>query len=379
MSGSATDPGDRSSAEIEREVEATRASLTGTLEQLRDRASPGQLFEQALDYAKQSGGADFARNLGASVRENPLPLLLIGAGIGWLMMSDRHGGGTTGIGMGAGADHGPRALPAPGGGGARPVGGVRVYSSDDGGPSTVQRASEALGGARSRVGEAASGLADSVSGAADRAGEAAGSAYRATADAAGSAAESIGSGASAAAQRVTEAGRGARDQLGQLGDSTRQGLGWLVREQPLVLGAIGLAVGAAVGALLPGTETEDRLMGETRDDLAERARATAEQGFEQVKEAAGEHLERVKDRVGGTDVSGGADRVGSALSETAREVREAVRDVARDTAEQAKGAIDSAGASSGSPQSGQTSQPRGTGASASTAPPSPSPTRPGPV
>ena len=96
--GSATDPGDRSSAEVERDVEDTRARLTGTLEQLRDRASPGQLFEQALDYAKRSGGTDFARNLAASVRDNPLPLLLIGAGVGWLMLSDRRGGtgGTAG-------------------------------------------------------------------------------------------------------------------------------------------------------------------------------------------------------------------------------------------------------------------------------------------
>src|SRR3712207_3589942 len=111
MSGSgATDPGDRSSAEIEREVEDTRARLTGTLEQLRDRATPGQLFEQALDYAKQSGGTDFARNLAASVRDNPLPLLLIGAGIGWLMLSDRRQGGTGG---GTAGDHRQRALPPP--------------------------------------------------------------------------------------------------------------------------------------------------------------------------------------------------------------------------------------------------------------------------
>jgi hypothetical protein len=34
-----------------------------------------------------------------------------------------------------------------------------------------------------------------------------------------------------------------------------------VREQPLVVGAIGLAVGAEVGARSLGTETEDRLMG----------------------------------------------------------------------------------------------------------------------
>ena len=349
MSGSGTDPGNRSSAEIEREVEDTRASLAGTLEQIRDRASPGQLFEQALDYAKQSGGGDLARNLGVSVRDNPLPLLLIGAGIGWLMLSDRRGG------TGGGADGRQRqlALPSPGGR-SRPTG-VRVYptgaqgdaAAEDGGPSMVQRASEALSGAKDRAGEAASGLGESVSGAADRAGDAATSAYRAAAGTAGSAAESIGSGASSAVRRVAEAGQGVSDQAGQLGDSARQGLGWLVREQPLVLGAIGLAVCAAVGALLPGTETEDRLMGETRDDLAERARATAEGGLEQAKEVAGEHLERVKDRVGGTDVSGGADRAGAALGETAREVREAVRGAARDVAEQAKGAVDPSAKSTG--------------------------------
>ena len=342
MSGSATDPGNRSSAEIERDVEDTRARLAGTLGELRDRASPGQLFEQALDYAKQSGGSDLARNLGASVRDNPLPLLLIGAGIGWLMLSDRRSGTA-----GGGDRRQQLALPPPSGT-SRPTS-VRVYptgprsdaSDEDGSPSAVQRASEALGGAKDRAGEAASGLGESVSGAAGQVGEAVGSAYRTVADAAGSAAESIGTGASSATQRATEAGRGARDQMGQLGDSARQGLGWLVREQPLVLGAIAFAVGAAVGALLPGTEAEDRMLGETRDDLAERARATAEQGFERAKETAGEHLERVKDRVGGTtDVSGGADRVGAALGETAREVRDAVRDAARDVAGQAKDAVD---------------------------------------
>ena len=342
MSGSATDPGNRSSAEIERDVEDTRARLAGTLGELRDRASPGQLLEQALDYAKQSGGADLARNLGASVRDNPLPLLLIGAGIGWLMLSDRRGA-TGGVGDGRRQQ---LALPAPSGTG-RPAS-VRVYPTgprsdapdEDDGPSAIQRASEALDGAKGRAGEAASGLSDSISGAADRVADAATSAYRAAADAASSAAGSAGSsGASSTVQRLADAGQGARDQFGRFGDGTRQGLGWLVREQPLVLGAIGLAVGAAVGALLPGTETEDRLMGETRDDLAERARATAEEGLERAKGAVGEHVERVKDRVGGTDVSGGADRAGAALGETAREVREAVRGVARDVAEQAKGAV----------------------------------------
>ena len=40
---STNDPGSRSAAEIEREVEQTRAGLTNTLDELRERASPGQL------------------------------------------------------------------------------------------------------------------------------------------------------------------------------------------------------------------------------------------------------------------------------------------------------------------------------------------------
>jgi hypothetical protein len=50
---STTDPGSRSAAEIEREVEQTRASLTDTLDKLRKRTSPGQLFQQGLDGVVQ--------------------------------------------------------------------------------------------------------------------------------------------------------------------------------------------------------------------------------------------------------------------------------------------------------------------------------------
>jgi ElaB/YqjD/DUF883 family membrane-anchored ribosome-binding protein len=375
MSGSATPPDNRSSAEIEREVENTRARLTGTLEQLRDRATPGQLFEQVLDYAKQSGGTDFARNLAASVRDHPLPLLLIGAGIGWLMLSDRRGGGTS-----SDAGHRQRALPPPS---ARDYpGSVRVYptgsqtaASDTGGPSATERASAAVSEAKDRVSEAAGSLRDSVSGAADRAGEAATSAYRSVADAASSGSEGIGSGASSAAQAVADAGRGARDQLGQLGDGASRGLGWLVREQPLVLGAIGLAVGAAVGALLPGTETEDRLMGESRDDLAERARATAEEGLERAKGIPGEQLDEAKDRLDRSGLS--VDRAADALSETARGVREAVGDVARGVAEQAKTALGSGDEAAG-PPSGRAAPPREPDAPAANTDPSPR-TRPAPV
>jgi len=287
---STTDPGSRSAADIEREVEQTRAGLTDTLDELRERASPGQLFEQALDYARSSGGNEFVRNLGTSVRDNPLPLLLIGAGIGWLMMS---GGGRTGgttSSMGVSPD---RSSPN------RPIGTgstrVRVYGDGaESGGSITGRSAAALGAAR-----------DSVAGAADQAIDKVGQAYHSVADAAGSATDSVRGAASAVADslrgaaasvtdRVTGTGQEVQARAGELGDQARQGVTWLMREQPLVLGAIGVAVGAAVGALLPGTEAEDRLMGETRDAVADRVQTTAQQGYERLKDTAGEHLEQAK-------------------------------------------------------------------------------------
>src|ERR1700756_1871431 len=77
-----------SSAQLEREAEATRGQVAGTLNELRERITPGQLMDQAVDYAKTSGGGDFVRNLGRQMADNPLPVCLIGAGMAWLMLAN---------------------------------------------------------------------------------------------------------------------------------------------------------------------------------------------------------------------------------------------------------------------------------------------------
>lgn len=386
MSGSTTDPGmgstaGQSSSEIERQVESTRAQLTGTLEELRDRASPGQLFEQALDYARESGGADFARNMGQQVRDNPLPLLLIGAGIGWLMLGNNQPSTVRPTGI-SGAGH-QRALPPPDYlGQDRPSRGVtRVYGTeaggtDAGGSSLGDRAAGAASEAKDRIGEAAEGLRDSLSGAAGRAGDMGDSAYQAVSGAVSSAAEGLGS----VAQRARMASHDARDGVGDLADSTRQGVVWLMREQPLVLGAIGLALGAAVGAMLPGTEAEDRLMGETRDDLVERSSATAQQGYERVKEAAGEHLAQAKDRLG--EGAPDANRVGEAVGGAAKGARETVTDLVRNVAGEAKSALnagDDAKQGSAAPAGGPAGQPRRPDSPGMGTSPTPNPSRTGPL
>jgi ElaB/YqjD/DUF883 family membrane-anchored ribosome-binding protein len=356
MSGSTTDPGDRSSAELEREVEATRAGLTDTLGTLRERASPNQLFEQALDYARSSGGMELLRNLGQAVRDNPLPLVLIGAGVGWLMFS---GGSRASTPAGSGArfraDSGPDER----------------HGAEGIGASSLAEGASAVG---DRLGEAANDLRDSVTGAVRQTAETAGTTYRSVTDAAGSAADSVRAAASSAMDRISGDGQGTGEQLGSFNQGAQQGLGWLVREQPLVLGAIGVALGAAVGALLPGTETENRLMGEARDSAAQQVQAAAQEGYDRAKEAVGEATEQAKDQLSGS--SGSAGQLGDALTSAAQQVRRATREAAHDVAAEASGAT--AGEEKGGPGPSEGKAPR-RGNEAPSAGPAPTPSGPGAV
>ena len=82
-----TDPDPKSPEEVEREVQQSRAEVEETLEAIQERLSPGQMFEQAVDYMRSSSGNDFLRNLGTTVRDNPVPVALVGTGLVWLMLA----------------------------------------------------------------------------------------------------------------------------------------------------------------------------------------------------------------------------------------------------------------------------------------------------
>ena len=59
----------------------------------------------------------------------------------------------------------------------------------------------------------------------------------------------------------------------------------LLDENPMAAGAIAIAAGAVLGALLPPTRKEDELLGDTRDRLAERARELSAKAAEQARNA----------------------------------------------------------------------------------------------
>jgi hypothetical protein len=49
--------------------------------------TPGRVVDQVVDYTRGSPAAEFLRNLGREVRENPMPLVVVGIGILWLLLA----------------------------------------------------------------------------------------------------------------------------------------------------------------------------------------------------------------------------------------------------------------------------------------------------
>lgn len=367
---------------IESEVEEARARLSLTLDQIRERMSPGQILDQVLDYSKDSGGGVFAKNLGRQVRDNPLPILLIGAGISWLLTADRYGvsRGPSLRGMGASHDvgHGPE--------GYGPSGGVDVAGTPREGMGSRMghaasgigaSASNAYGSASARASSAVSGAGERVSSAYTAASDRASSAYGAASERVSAAAGGVASGAShlGASLRDAAASAGGHaqafgSQASEYGSQARQSIGRLIEDQPLVLGAIGLAVGAALGAILPSTRTEDRMMGGTADRVKDQGWAAARDYQEQARTAAEETFHDVTETLNEKGINRETlTDAASAVAGTVKAKTDAVKDqVSGSGAHQTSGS-QSSGSTSASQTGGQRGSSTGTTGSQASATP----------
>jgi|SRR5690606_4070703 len=77
--------------QLEREIAATRVEIDRKVALLQQRLSLRNVAGQVASIAQAQGGA-FARNLGAAVRDNPVPALLVGIGLCWLILASRGNG-----------------------------------------------------------------------------------------------------------------------------------------------------------------------------------------------------------------------------------------------------------------------------------------------
>lgn len=191
--------------EIRADIEQTRRRMDSTLEAIERRLSPDRLMDIGADWLRSSNARQFASNLGAAAKNNPLPLALIGLGLAWLWA-----------------------------GGSRRAGYLESAEGPGRAGSAARRAGDAVSSARERVSGATEAARERYQGAKDK---------------------------------VVNLSEAARRQA----DRARGGYDRMLREQPLALGAVGLALGAIAAAATPRTQAEDELMGEARDRLAGKA------------------------------------------------------------------------------------------------------------
>ncbi|EJM25391.1 Protein of unknown function (DUF3618) [Pseudomonas sp. GM21] len=223
---------------IERDIDAQRASIGNIVDALESKFTPGQAFDQALSFM-QNNGTTFLTNLGTSVRNNPVPAVLTSVGLLWLMMSQNR-------------------PPTP-----RPV-----YPA-----STDQN----------KVGEWADGLADGIDSARDHLHQTADTLKEGYQSVKGKAAH-LGDNLGAATDSVSHAVHDASDRLVRSTQVMGNQLSHLLKEQPLMVAAAGIALGAMLGAALPSTATEQRYMGKSSAGLADKVKQQAREGFEAVRD-----------------------------------------------------------------------------------------------
>ncbi|GEP08802.1 DUF3618 domain-containing protein [Methylobacterium gnaphalii] len=72
-------------SDLEKDIEASRARLDQTIDRIQDRLSPVNLVDDMLGSARQTSLNGVYDDALAVVRRNPLPVLLIAAGVGMLM------------------------------------------------------------------------------------------------------------------------------------------------------------------------------------------------------------------------------------------------------------------------------------------------------
>ena len=278
--------------EIEREIGQTRNRLSRDIDELGNKLSPQNLKEEAKSAIKGaahgavSNVGEQARRTGSRlvevIRENPLPVIAVGAGVTWLL-TQRSGSEVSGSKMARYAYTGPER----------------------------RQGDSWQTGIRGRVGGAVSGVKDSVS------------------EAASSVAERAGQFKERAGERIGDLGSEARRKSRRI----KTNLQHAAEENPLAL-AIGAAVvGLALGMLLPGTRREDELMGSSRDQLVDRAERTAER----VKDAAVEGGREVKETVR-TEIDVHKPEVKQVVQEAGQTMKEKVKESARRVKKEAKDA-----------------------------------------
>jgi hypothetical protein len=225
-------------ADLERQADEIRADMDRTLGALERKFSPEQLLDRSLGYLKDHGG-ELSQTLGATMRNNPVPVVLTLAGITWLVASSYNSRQPPGQDLSS------------------------RFSRSGVGQKLQQRAQSA----RERIQSTAMSAREKLHSRSETSGEE------------WSGTSSGGSG------RLSNAMHSARDNAGVRAREVQDRVYSMMNEQPLVLGALAVAVGAIIGTAIPSTQYENRVLGTARDRTLTKAQELGQQQYESLKDS----------------------------------------------------------------------------------------------
>lgn len=235
----------RSSEEIRRDIVRRRRAADETVDELEERLAPGHLVEEVWDVVKRQV-SDGGHAAGVVVRQHPVPVALVGIGLGWLAIESLSG----------------RSLSIEDGEERRDgYGSYDAYAGYDGDAAVVDGGTAAYASEPGRV-YPRTGVQEHDDDDEDR-------------SLAGKAKHSLAHGAAEARHRAARYSRRGRHQFWQA-----------MERQPLAVGAMALGLGVIAGLAVPTTEWEDDVMGDASDRLAREARRTASEAVEKGKKVA---------------------------------------------------------------------------------------------
>ncbi len=291
-------PGDAETApEVEalaQDIEQTRDEMSGTVEAIAERLDPANIVQDAKETVREatvgkveqvasnvaetaSGFVDEAKytaqdagsGLVETVKRNPIPAAMAGIGIGWLLMNRSSGGSSrrsrfdqarwTGSG-----EHGQ-------------YGGGYGMSGQYGGSASRRHGQYGGSGQYGQFG----GSQGSGQGLTDKAGEAVGQ----VGQQAGQIADQVGTKVGDVADQARSTMQQMPNQVGGVARDVQWNAQRMVQDNPLAVGAIAVAVGAAIGMVLPETQTEQRVLGPAAEKAITTAEQTATEAVQQLETA----------------------------------------------------------------------------------------------
>lgn len=250
---------------IEQDINRSRTALNDTIERLGGKLSPGQIVDEALGIAQGQFG-QFTANLGKQVRDNPIPLLLIGAGIGMMVMNARKDHAPQLSDDDWRAEHHFRKVEHARSNSPRidnetdDAYSHRLHEAHASALNLKQHAGEAIDAFKARVTRTVEGLERRAANVRD----------------------SVQAGFSKAGTFVGDQAK----NVGAMAADARDQAGAFYNDNPLAAGAIGVAIGALIGSITPLSSVERDGLHDVADKTARTAANLAERGADAVQKAA---------------------------------------------------------------------------------------------